>query len=85
MPEFSGWIVAVLIAAVAILARCVEKGRSRRLMGSIRPPKNLIVEAQRAAALRATQANVEEIDAALQGDDPEGLIASRANSARSDR
>jgi hypothetical protein len=75
----------VLVAVVAILWRCIERARSRGPRGLTRRRSRDIVEAQRLAAVKATQVNVEQIAEALNGGDPEGDVADIANDRRSDR
>lgn len=85
MAEAAGWIVAVLVAVVAVLARCLERAHSRRAGGASGSPTDSIVSAQRTAIMNAAESNLDRIADDLDGDDPEGGIANASNAARSDR
>lgn len=77
--------MAVLVAALAVVLRLLNKARSAASIAALRRQSDLIVKAQRASAIEATRANVEEIADLVRGDDPEGLIADRSNSERARR
>ena len=79
MAEAAGWISALLVGAIAVVWRMYEKARAEAVRASLRAESGVIVEAQRAAAVEATRASVEEIADLVQGDDPEGSIADRLN------
>lgn len=85
MAEAGGWIVAVLVAVVAVLVRCVERSRSERAEGRAARRRDARVSAQRDAIVDAAEANLEGLRDDLDGDDPEGDIASAADAARADR
>ncbi len=85
MAEASGWIVAALVAVLAVVWRMFERARSAAVRASLRAETDLIVKAQRASAIEATRANVEEIAELVGGDDPEGKIADRSDEERAAR
>lgn len=85
MAEFAGWIVAALIGAIAFLVRMLNKSRSAAIIAAAKGESGRIVEAQRAAAVKAANVSVEEVAELLQGDDPTGNLADRSNERRARR
>jgi len=85
VTEAAGWIVAVLVVVVAVLFRCIERGRSERDKRHSAAFTDSIVSAQRRTIIDAAQTNLDRLSEGLAGDDPEGAVADAANQARSDR
>jgi len=85
VAEASGWIVAALVAVLAVVWRMFERARSEAVRASLRAETDLIVKAQRVSAIEATRANLEEIAELVTGDDPDGKIADLSNESRASR
>ena len=85
MAEVAGWVVAVLVAVVAVLVRMVTNARQKAVNASSRPPVDESASQVRQAVTKATKAEIEGLWDTLEGDDPSGGIATAANEARNQR
>ena len=82
MVDAAGWIVAVLIAAVAVLTRLLSKARQTAKNGRVTVVDVEPIREAQQTIKNATKAEIDGLWDKLDGDDDANDIAAAANDAR---
>ena len=85
LAEVGGWVVAALIAVVAVLIQYVRSARKVAAEQTGPPPESQEAAAVRATVVEVAQEDIDALLAGLEGTDSSGFIADAANAARDKR
>ena len=85
MADAAGWIVAALVAVVAILSRLLTKARQMAAKRVVTPVDVQPIREAQQTIKNATKAEIDGLWDKLDGDDDADDIASAANEARDNR
>ena len=85
MAEAAGWIVATLVAVVAILGHLLARARHLQREASQGPPQAPQIEQQQAGIRAEAQGDLDALRDAYNSDNPSAAISEAANAAREQR